>query len=372
MSRGRTVVRAEYQPPENPWMQALAPAELKSPTGEMLAYYLKDQPHLFQETVETLLARLQESKEERERLTKEAEENGADKASLVLNKRMEEVRMKEVKVTVEDVMYMCVVDKFVQVGVDMLPPLNNPIVDLPQGNLRILTEGVHSKEALEFVREHLLSVMAGTENIPSQAQVRMSKLQAAQVYAASVMFGYFVRQVDKRFQLDRALGTLPEPPIEQPTNAEAVMRLERLFQEGEGAAPKEKAALRQYVESFDAPTLASTARLVSMEGAALVERQTTGLFGNVRELQEQMRAAVGDVASMQELMERVEGAIAEGKVESLTMNVGTQRRLVLEAVAYGTFLRDVETQVDGKYDLLTPVGGGEAPDIGMGGPGGAV
>lgn len=35
--------------------------------------------------------------------------------------------------------------------------------------------------------------------------------------------------------------------------------------------------------------------------------------------------------------------------------VGTQRRAVLEAVAYGCFLRDVESWVDTEYELLTPV-----------------
>ena len=44
-----------------------------------------------------------------------------------------------------------------------------------------------------------------------------------QVYAASIMFGYFVRRVDKRFQLERSLGLLPQ------NQEEAVARLERLF-----------------------------------------------------------------------------------------------------------------------------------------------
>ena len=48
-------------------------------------------------------------------------------------------------------------------------------------------------------------------------------LQAAQVYAASIMFGYFVTRADKRFQLDRALGTLPLDPME------SAMALEKLF-----------------------------------------------------------------------------------------------------------------------------------------------
>ena len=62
-------------------------------------------------------------------------------------------------------------------------------------------------------------------------------------------------------------------------------------------------------------------------------------------------------------MSRVQQAVAEGRVESVTMTVGTQRRAVLEAVAYGCFLRDVEGWVDSEYGLLTPVGGG-----GGGGP----
>ena len=65
----------------------------------------------------------------------------------------------------------------------------------------------------------------------------------------------------------------------------------------------------------------------------------------------------------EEIMSRVQQAVAEGRVESVTMTVGTQRRAVLEAVAYGCFLRDVEGWVDSEYGLLTPVGGG-----GGGGP----
>lgn len=44
-----------------------------------------------------------------------------------------------------------------------------------------------------------------------------------QVYAASVMFGYFVRRVDKRFQLAKSTGLLPE------SREDTVARLERLF-----------------------------------------------------------------------------------------------------------------------------------------------
>ena len=59
-------------------------------------------------------------------------------------------------------------------------------------------------------------------------------------------------------------------------------------------------------------------------------------------------------SSREELMQRVQQAVGEGKVEVVHVTVATQRRSVLEAVAFGTFLRDVETHVDTEYALLTP------------------
>ncbi len=44
---------------------------------------------------------------------------------------------------------------------------------------------------------------------------------------------------------------------------------------------------------------------------------------------------------------RMAKAVETDAVETLTMTVGTQRRAVLEAVAFGTFLRDVEDWVVG-------------------------
>ena len=120
-----------------------------------------------------------------------------------------------------------------------------------------------------------------------------------------------------------------------------------------------KASLRQYVQTFDAATLAETARIVSMEGLTLVERQTGGLFGSIEELQRQMRDAVGEVQTPEELAQRMGEAVAAGKVETLTFTYGTQRRIILEAVAFGSFLRDVESKVSDEHALLiTPARGG--------------
>ena len=59
------------------------------------------------------------------------------------------------------------------------------------------------------------------------------QLHVAQVYAQSIMFGYFIRRVDERFQLEKSLGSLVDQA--------SVDRLERLFsaadQIQEGADP---------------------------------------------------------------------------------------------------------------------------------------
>lgn len=88
-------------------------------------------------------------------------------------------------------------------------------------------EGVHSRDAVELVKEHVLSVLGPASMAFSNTMIKMSKLQGAQVYAASLMFGYFLRRVDRRFQLDKAMGTLPELP------EDAVDRLNRLLSQAD-------------------------------------------------------------------------------------------------------------------------------------------
>jgi hypothetical protein len=90
---------------------------------------------------------------------------------------------------------------------------------------------VHSREAIDMVKEHVLAVLGPASMAFSNTMIKMSKLQAAQVYAASIMFGYFLRRVDTRFQLAQQLGVLPQ------SREDAVARLERLFaQVGASAA----------------------------------------------------------------------------------------------------------------------------------------
>jgi hypothetical protein len=332
------------------------------------------EPHLFEEAVDAQL----------ERLAAEAASGQAAPGvgtEVTLYRRIEDVKRRARSQSVQDLMYFSVLRKFMSLGVDLLPPLDGRS-DPGGANLASLTKGVHSADALELVREHLENALGGGSGAPpfSAQLVRMSKLQAAQVYAASLMFGYFLRRVDARFALERQAGTLPR------SQEDTVRALEELFNSASAeelppgsAAPASASAaagpsaqdqppdaglvtqrttsLRNYVRSFDAETLAATARIVSLEGVALVERQTTALFGSIDALSEEMTKAIGEgISSREEFMERMTKALESGAVQSVTLTYATQRRVVLEAVAFGSFLRDVEGRVgQGEHGhLLTP------------------
>ncbi|QDZ19540.1 DUF760 domain-containing protein [Chloropicon primus] len=339
----------------------------QTPAGEMLSYYLSEQPHLFQDAVDEQLRLLETEKEEIK--DKKKDKDKSDPSEMVLYQRMDEVRDLEMTRNLEDLMYFAVVERFTSLGVSMLSPLND-VVDIDgNSDLENLTKGVHSVESLEMVRSHLMQVLSGPTGSPPpnlNSVLKISKLQAAQVYAASVMFGYFLRRVDARFQLEKAMGLLND------INSDAVERLENIFGQASAAEswdedaeafvqsraeqPKEvpvakpRSKLQEYIETFDQQTLQETAQILSKEGSTLVERQTRGLFGDINELQEEIKRALGDagndvLSSPEDLLLKLQEVIASGEVKSLTLTVAAQRRVVLEAVAFGAFLRDIENYV---------------------------
>jgi len=405
-----------------------APMDPGSAHGQMLAHVLDNESHLFTAAVEATLDRMSEELDADEQrqgsvdVTADEDEtavtsrsasaaanapSGADGGGLVLFRRIQAMRASERRNGVQDVMYANILQKFRGLNVDMLPPLDEEMFDVRGVDLTRLTDGVHSANALSMVKEHLMGMLGpAASSASANALVRTSKLQAAQMYAASIMFGYFLRKADKRFSLDRAMGTLPLNPEESARSLEALFESASAMDsvdeahlgmgsgdDAEGGRPSAsersddrrqfasegKLTLKQYIQSFDAATLAETARVVSLEGVVLAERQTGALFGSVETLAREMQSALEEggepITSPEELMRRVEDVVGGGKVATVTLPVATQRRVVLEAVAFGSFLRDAEAFVDARDGrLLTPaprrrgppgmLGGGEGPDGG--------
>ena len=175
------------------------------------------EPHLFRAAVDAELSRISAEREEREKALPAPPPPADDDApsSLVLYQRMEQLRRGEQALSVQDLMYASVLERFLELGVAMLPRLQDaPDVLEAHADLVALTEGVHSREALDLVKEHVRGVLGPASTAFSNAVVRMSRLQAAQVYAASVLFGYFLRKVDARFQLERSARTLPGDAVD--------------------------------------------------------------------------------------------------------------------------------------------------------------
>ena len=401
-----------------------APMDPGSAHGQMLAHVLDNESHLFTAAVEATLDRMSEELDADEQrqgsvdVTADEDEtptvtsrsasaaanapSGADGGGLVLFRRIQAMRASERRNGVQDVMYANILQKFRGLNVDMLPPLDEEMFDVRGVDLTRLTDGVHSANALSMVKEHLMGMLGpAASSASANALVRTSKLQAAQMYAASIMFGYFLRKADKRFSLDRAMGTLPLNPEESARSLEALFESASAMDsvdeahlgmgsgdDAEGGRPSAsersddrrqfasegKLTLKQYIQSFDAATLAETARVVSLEGVVLAERQTGALFGSVETLAREMQSALEEggepITSPEELMRRVEDVVGGGKVATVTLPVATQRRVVLEAVAFGSFLRDAEAFVDARDGrLLTPAPPRQGPPGMLGGEG---
>ena len=89
------------------------------------------------------------------------------------------------------------------------------------------------------------------------------------MYAASIMFGYFLRRVDRRFQLERSAGTFVDPNARE----EAVARLERLFMQAESLdiseAPDSPSAASSSSSESSSESSSSPSGQSSMSGGAV-------------------------------------------------------------------------------------------------------
>lgn len=85
----------------------------------------------------------------------------------------------EIQATVEDLMYAAVLEKFLSLGIEMMGSMDN--ITESAENLKNLTEGLHSREALDMVKEHVKNVMGPSAAGYANTLLKMSKLQAAQV-----------------------------------------------------------------------------------------------------------------------------------------------------------------------------------------------
>ncbi|XP_022894703.1 UV-B-induced protein At3g17800, chloroplastic-like [Olea europaea var. sylvestris] len=216
-------------------------------------------------------------------------------------------------------------------------------------------ESLHSPEACEMIQNHLALIL-GNRLGDSTSVAQISKLRVGQVYAASVMYGYFLKRVDQRFQLEKTMKILPQgvdneeieiqrkrkPSLESSDesfqNAQPHPELSSLsgggFSAGGFGPAMKLSRLRTYVMSFDGETLKRYATIRSKEAVSIIEKHTEALFGRP------------------EIIIIPEGTVDTSKEELIKISFGGLKRLVLEAVTFVSFHRDVESYVDSRYHFV--------------------
>lgn len=327
----------------------IAPVELESPVGQLLIQILSTHPHLLPATVDQQLEQLQSDKD--------AQKAETSPSLNPLYKRIAEVKEKERQKTLEEIIYCLIVQKFVEKEITMIPkitPTTDPLgrVDFWPNQERKL-ESVHSPEAFEMILSHLAVAVGDRMVGPLDSMVQISKIKMGKLYAASIMYGYFLRRVDERFQLDKIMKTLPDDfdkdqvmfndpapgqglRLWDPESLTQILPDEDSGFDGGGFmdATEKANKLRSYVMYLDADTLQRYATMRSKEAMSLIERQTQALFGRP------------DIKILED------GSFDTSNDEMMSLAFSGLSMLILEAVSFGSFLWDAESYVESKYQFL--------------------
>ncbi|CAL9106803.1 unnamed protein product [Musa textilis] len=320
----------------------IAPLQFESPTGQLLSQIMQTHPHLLPAAIDQQLERLQSDIDAENAKTPVASQD------LPLYRRIAEVKEKERQKALEEIIYCLIVQKFMEKEIDMIPTVTTSpdptyqVDSLPNQEHKL--ESIHSPDALEMIQSHLTLILGERVGGPLNTVVQISKLKLGKLYAASIMYGYFLKRVDERYQLERTMKTLPTKPrgrrIFDELKPNPLWDLESMVQissdddDFDGDETKSY-RLRSYVMYLDAETLQRYATIRSKESISLIEKQTQALFGrpDIR---------IADDGSLETPNDEVVGITFSG----LTM-------LVLEAVAFGTFLWEAEGYVESKFHFMS-------------------
>ncbi|KAH7683792.1 hypothetical protein IHE45_05G205800 [Dioscorea alata] len=329
----------------------IAPLQLESPIGQFLSQILISHPHLLSAAVDQQLEQLQTARE----AEKNRDESSSSGTDLVLYRRIAEVKAKERRRTLEEILYALVVQKFVEANVFLIPPLvqsadsSGKVDDWPSEEKKF--DCLHSFEVLEMIKNYMTQIL-GPGWDDSNMIVAINKLQIGRVYAASIMFGYFLKRVDQRFQLEKSMKALPwgsdeesafkqSMPSKSSPSAQAGNFHPELsswsstsFSPNSHSFGNKPSRLWTYVMTFDMETTRRYATIRSKEAFNIIEKQTEALFGK------------------SEILMTPPGSVNSSQDELVKMSFGGLKRLILEAITFGSFLWDVESYVDSRYHFV--------------------
>ncbi|KAH0639670.1 hypothetical protein KY285_036256 [Solanum tuberosum] len=322
-----------------------APLEPATPAGRLLSTVLLNDRKYFHVAVQKQLEQL--AYERDEAVARMNLSLGSDEA--FLHRRIAEVKELECQASVEDIMYMLISYQFSRIRVHLIPRLSKCMYN---GRLEIWPckdwelESIHSCEVLEMVREHLTTVLGWKEksNVADNwTPTEVQKFKLCQVYAASVLYGYFLKSASLRHHLEKKFDHINPyldiasynqllPSEIRSLGSEIVPfgRISGRQSTSVGQIPllreKKQDKLKYYVMSFDPETLQMCAKPKSKEALNLIEKHSYALFSDKKT-----------------------GLVASDEVISTSM--ASLKRIVLEAIAFGSFLWDAEEYVRTVYKL---------------------
>lgn len=242
-------------------------------------------------------------------------------------------------------MYLLICYKFSEIRVRLVPKLSSCLYN---GRLEILPskdwelESIHSLEVLDVIREHVSTVTglrANSSVTETWAITKIRRLWLARVYVASILYGYFLKSASLRYLLERSLlatdvhlGHWNALPFHDmcPYGSNDAMFGHKINMKSiwDGLIRQEEEVedLKGYVMGFHPGSLQRCAKLRSEEAVHLVKDHSHALFGN-----------------------KESGLIKHDDV--IVTSFSSLRRLVLEAVAFGSFLWETEDYIDNVYKL---------------------
>ncbi|GAV78209.1 DUF760 domain-containing protein [Cephalotus follicularis] len=322
------------------------PLEPKSTSGKSLSSVLQNQRQLFLVAADEELKLLADDRHAA--VSRMFLSSGSDEACL--HRRIAQLKENDCQIAVEDVMYMLIVYKFSEVRVPLVPKLTRCIYN---GRLEICPskdwelESIHNFEVLELVREHVTTVIglrANSSVTEYWATTQIQRLHLGRVYAASILYGYFLKSAFLRHHLERCLA-LPHED-HQHLRYRTSLQFPEMWPYGQknvvfgrnnntrsvplclGSSREDckPEKLKCYIMGFDPETLQRCAKLKSKEAVNLIGKHSCALFTDEKA-----------------------GSVETDEV--ILTSFSSLKRLVLEAVAFGSFLWDIEEYVDTVYKL---------------------
>uniref|UniRef100_A0A7S0R015 Uncharacterized protein n=1 Tax=Pyramimonas obovata TaxID=1411642 RepID=A0A7S0R015_9CHLO len=278
-----------------------------------------------------------------------------------LHGRVQDLKRREKQLekqsAVEDLMYLCVVMCFSDLGLKLTPSLyDHEISRLLVSNAEADKDseellGTHDAEASQLVKEYIRQLTHDTEPIAvGSYQMRMPPMVGnstiaipyvflSQMYDSAVRFGYSLKRAQQIQDLDRSLSvyspasTTNDDGLIQTRTTEIapVPLIAYLYRDGEKP---------------------STIKMGSDAAGRVCKLQTDGLFGAYEMHSSQMERALQASTSVEDAQWRLDQAMCTESISWMNLSLAGIERLLLEAITFGRILWDVESTFGIEYHLL--------------------